>query len=634
MSNIVFTFIESAAINKAAFGMPYQTDARTGLGTGRIPDDEVAGATAHYVEPKCHAEARSLLLEHRMVVLWGPTGSGKRTAAINLLREVATEPLISLSPQKNIRQLARREYGEHGYAIFDHSAEPDRSRNSFAHGILRDRLMDAQAFLVLTTTTKPDESSDVLRYVEWSGPDPLLVVESHMSAHLPARTREILCNRLTGTVSMRDLTDLAAQLDSGRSLENAFDHLDATARKAVTDWFDRGPDHRQVAEVTALAFARKSDDRTFEAMAAACHKLLDSDPPERTATAENKYPQSRREWSHSDGLIMREVVNSDIGRRSQVDFRSPAYQRHVLRELWDRMGSDYWIAFHTWLDGLKLGTTPGIRSVADGLAVLAEVGFDEARHALDRWSTGSKGTEGQFVCVVALSRMALRDDLAPLSLRIASTWIHDENEWRRWVAAAAFESALGARYPHEATEQLWSLCLRAYDANPDITRVIGNLFTNLTGTEHAGRVLRLLSNELKSENVRRRRVARSIGHAVFTARDGSGRLSFHTFIEHYPEWADGIAHLNTALQHTNSRAIQSIRGHSEMSPFDNTTEAGSSLLEDDADDITADDDDRWIIETNRAISPPSRVGADAATAAFAAYLTAIAQPRTDNRDIP
>src|SRR5207248_10147315 len=70
----------------------------------------------------------------------------------------------------------------------------------------------------------------------------------------------------------------------------------------------------------------------------------------------------------------------------------------------------------------------------------------------------------------------------------------------RWAGAVAFSGELGARYPHEAANQLWQLIMQSHTVTGEVPSALGGLFARLANRSEdardAGIVLTLLDAKL------------------------------------------------------------------------------------------------------------------------------------------
>jgi hypothetical protein len=643
----VYTTIGSAVIEQAVFGIQTRDSERPNRSTGKISSNEIDNATAHFVAPDCYAGAEEALLKHRMVVLYGPTGTGKRTAALALLRGLPEQPRVALSPQLSLAELSNRRYQAAAYAIIDHSGELDSVQPDFDLGGIRDRLTEAGAFLIVTTTTTPRVKSDVCPMLQWSAPDPLRVVEAHLASPLAGSARASLRALLTDAApSMRDLTELATRIRDGISFAEAVEHLDVTARNTVAGWFDDEPDRRRVAAVTTMAFARGSDVRTFETMLASFEHQLGEFIPEPPAmvevSPEDKLRQTRRNWNSPDSLIVRDSRGPG-GRYSGCNFRRPTYQQHVLALLWDRMDVAFWNAVRAWLGDVDISTLAHRLLIADGLTTLAEIAFGEVLDVLHRWSAGDRASDGQLVAVTVLSWMSCHDQLAPRALGLATAWVGAGDGAQQWVAATAFGGDLGVRYPHEAVRRLWTLCEQSYSAQPGTTRFIASLFTALVvESVDPGIVLSTLAGHAAARDgtmrtTTRRHIATATGSSILAADTASGRSSCALFLERFPDQTGEIARLLAHALHNRPTRLEAIKALRKIlrdlgKHADQPQRIGFQLGRALEGHISADEADRVKAEIARVTTRLGDRTDGGAAATLAALLATLARTISEDRD--
>ncbi|GAA1963680.1 hypothetical protein [Amycolatopsis minnesotensis] len=563
-------FPSAMYIQKALFGVENECSAhRVRTDSGKITDADVADAISSYITPGTFAEARLALSRDRVVVLYGPADIGKRASAIALLREVTDRPLFRLAPSVSVHQLAERKYDAGlGVAVIDHLPE-QVDDGDFDWQVLRDRLADSGAYLVLTMANKPEAAADAVQCVPWARPDLTRVLRARMSVPPSTVQLSALAESLAGSPAIRDVVELAGRLEAGEPVDRAVGHFDLTVLKTVTAWFDEKPSRRAILEVTTLAFAAGAGERDFEATLTALEGHLGKHLPEPVPTddvpAEVSLPQRRHGLTGPGGLIVRRTVNSAFGTRGELVFSTPACHRHVLRTLWDRMEVGFWDAVRAWLDERVVR---GSWRMTGGLATLAEFAFGEVHDLLDSWASGSRGRAGQRAAVLVVSAMVYRDELAPAALRIARWW-SGGGAARRWTAALILSGDLAIRYPLEAVSRLWRLCAEGPTGKGNATVAFGTLFVTLTrGTGDAGVVLRTLTAKLNrfdgtGGNVVLRSVAVSATLAVLSAREWpEGRHAFLIFLGRHPGRVDEVARLWAVVlryRPTRLRALVALR---------------------------------------------------------------------------
>lgn len=571
--NGVYTqFTSPMTIQTAVFGVNSPTAVSHARMTGRVADHEIADALTGYLRPRCFQEAESALANDRVVVLHAPSGTGKRAGSFALLREVTGGRVVLLSPQVALADLAERKYeARTGYVVVDHIRPHSAEDGDFKWQVLRDRLAEADAHLVVTTTVTPSSAVESVRHVRWTRPDPVEVLRARLTEPLSAEHLAVVAEVLTATTPMRDVVELARRLDRGESPDAAIGHLDATSWTEVAEWFEAEPSRRRIAEVTTLAFGLGTAERPFESMLAAFERHLEVHMPEPDSTdevpAERSLPQRRHGVTGPGSLIVRRTVPSDLGPRSELAFRSDLHHRHVLCQLGKRMDRAFWDAVRAWLDDVVADSH---KQVALGLAILAEFAYGEVAALLESWSSGSRGWKGQQAALIVLWTTAYLDDVAPAALQTTTRWISGSDTARRWTAAMAFCAGLGVRYPHEATRRLWHLCAQTHRAGGHFEAALAELFGTLAReTPDAGIVVRTLIGKTARHSgpggdAAMRAVALSATLAVLSNLDPvSGRRSFLHYPERYPDRIGEVARLWASVlrnRPTRLRGIQSLHG--------------------------------------------------------------------------
>ena len=95
--------------SRATFGTAGRSHEETGprTRTGRLGDEEIAAAREHFAAPPRLGEAAAALERDGIVVLSGPSGLGKRTAAIRLLLDAGATSLEVESPSLTLEELSQ-----------------------------------------------------------------------------------------------------------------------------------------------------------------------------------------------------------------------------------------------------------------------------------------------------------------------------------------------------------------------------------------------------------------------------------------------------------------------------------------------------------------------------------------------
>jgi hypothetical protein len=562
--------------------------------TGRLTDADVDAALDHYVRPAPFEKALHALQQDRVIVLVGPSGIGKATSAIALLREVTDEPLAVLAPTVKIADLAEREFNRGlGHVVMDW--QHDRSAadiTDFTWRTLRDQVYDRSTHLVITTASSRSRGTTSVRHVNWEPP----AIGDQLASHLSGTDLDAgeFVDRVPGDCTIEPIVAFARRLIAGDDLADALEDLGNDAAERVQQWFAAERQLTEILEVIALAFSTGRSERSFEAMLEGLTKavtnagyLLDTETTNRRhkSQAPRELRPVRADRNRADGITSRETIVVEGARRNVVKFRADSYRYEVLAQGWHSYEGRFWDAVRNWLevvvtDSAMERNADTHMAVAAGLATLALVDMGEVEESyLYPWADGHVGWPGQLVATYVLWWMCFDDDLAPVALRIATRWATAGGPVLRWTAAIAFSGELGIRYPTEATNRLWHLSIQSKDSS-DAIAALGQLFATLTaGNQNASQVLTLLDRRLDDvsqgrRDLRQQALIMLLTITVLSVRDArSGLPSITLFLEANPDRRALVARLwSRVLRHRPMRRLALAALIEAASAFDHAGE--------------------------------------------------------------
>jgi hypothetical protein len=512
LASVTQNFYGTVNAEAGTFGLGTAGSTRRKAATGKLSSADIATHLDHYVPPGPFKGAVEALTEDHVVALVGSSGIGKRTGAIALLHEVTSGPLAVLSPSSTLAELAERPYkAGFGYVVGDRFDEGLNTEvTDFTWRTVRDQLLAANAYLVVTTTTTPRGLlPESVQHITWERPSLPDLLREYLAHVAEDQTIGEAIAKVPPECPMSDIVQIAARVAQGDNVETATRQvLDQTGRRFVQAWFEQDRTRREILEVTVLAFLLGASERAFEALLDQLERSLAASMPvatAETATAEHSspatevLPQRRGERTHGNGLIsLQRTVGGGLSRRV-LTFTEDSYRGHVLAQLWDRYDNAFWDAVEVWLDELVASNEPQ-HSVAVGLALLSYVAFDEVdRSLLHHWSDGYLGWQGQSTAALTLWWMCLDEELAPVALRTATRWISYGSTAQRWTAAVTFTGELGVRYPTDAVRRLWQLVAQDNNLSEPAAAALARLFATLTDRgEDASVVARHLETQLES----------------------------------------------------------------------------------------------------------------------------------------
>ncbi|MGD0067328.1 MAG: hypothetical protein ABSB76_28310 [Streptosporangiaceae bacterium] len=497
-------------------GGPAREDSDRRARTGRLTAEEISALCAHFAEPPLFRAAAEALDRDRVVFLGGASGLGKRTSAVHLLLNAGAAPLEVVSPALSLEELSKHDFeAGHGYLLEDWQLAPRAHHPSdFGWRVFRDHVNDAKAYLVITAGD--GQCGQAVERFAWQPPSVTEVLAAYVPDESMAGRIAEIAERVPDTYGVTDLAVRAQRLAKGEDPAKILAEMSHDPGRHVREWLSvEGRKDDEIQQVVALCFATGQSQRLFEAMlgrlGSTLHDLgLAAEPEEdKGDTDDGDRARSTPRTRGLSALRTRSQPNELLERKDgRVYFRGRdgTYQylshRHTLQELWAEYDMSFWIAVRSWLTEL-IGDTAihDVQvSVALGLTVLAFSALEEVEDSyLHSWAAGEQGWPGQCTAVYVLWLMSRDDTLAPIALRITTSWVNSGDPARQWTAAAALSGELGAVYPAEAASRLWHLIGQWKDIPTKAVIALATLFATLAGQpegQEAYRVLELLRERL------------------------------------------------------------------------------------------------------------------------------------------
>ncbi|MET9338442.1 hypothetical protein [Nonomuraea sp. NPDC003804] len=454
---------------------------------GRMPQQMIDAATRAYAPPPAHDHAVEALRKDRVIVLYGPQGSGKRAGAINVATSVDPGiPLVMPLPDQELGQLAERSYEKNiVYLVFGWSgdeAATDAGDASLA--LLTENVLKAGAYMIITSGDPiSSPQSPAVPHFAWRPPaveDVLRVNGATGAEQYHAQLRQH---------SLADVVQFARDVSSGRRPEDSLNDLDPKLWSDVQKWFGGDPSHREVLEVAALLFLEGLPEGRFEAkFAALVDRVLPPSPEEGAEAVPKGFTQSRKRSDDSLITTVKRVAEGENAIAGQfrrcVVFRKEGYRARVAAELCDRYPADFWKPLFAWLHEVVVQPDDlAMSELATGLALVARDDFDSVREQfLQPWSAGERGRRGWNAAVEVLWSMCLDESLAPLARQTAIRWARSREPLRQRAAALAFSSLVGVLYTGDALHYLWQLT-EEETAGESASLAIVGLYQTLSWTD-------------------------------------------------------------------------------------------------------------------------------------------------------
>ncbi|MFI6705501.1 hypothetical protein ACIBF7_03655 [Nonomuraea sp. NPDC050478] len=514
--------------------------------SGPVPAYEMAEARTRYVRHACFEEAAEQLGSRNLVALIGNAGTGRRTAALNLLHDVVGQrrEVVELSPAYTLEKLATREYRTaHGYLLCDWPKDDvDGSIAGFHVREIRRRVRDAGAYLVITGTATSLPEGD---RIHWLPPPARDVLLAHQVA---PEVADEAAARITADHAMTDVVTLARDLASGVPLDDALGRLESAGRRDVVAWFAVPRTRGELFEMAAMAFTAGLPETVFESLLARLESIAGIGAEKADAVSADDPMPSRRLLRVAEGSLF------SLSPERRLEFKVEGHRTHVMRELYQQHGMRLWDPVTEWLHECAALRDPVAQAeIARGVAILASVSdysYVESTF-LTPWARGRGVMRSQATAAMAVSWLCLDETTRPEVLRTVSSWTRASAARPKFTATLAWSGELGIRYPLEALRMLW---LQIRDSEKPVRHAeiaLAHLFAALTeATGNALPMLDWLARQISNDKRIGRTVdplIRAILNVLSARADGAGVPTVTAHLRSRPESAVPLAKLWSAV---------------------------------------------------------------------------------------
>ncbi|MEV8379186.1 hypothetical protein AB0P21_41000 [Kribbella sp. NPDC056861] len=450
-------------------------------------------AIATFAQPPGYQAAKILIDEGRsVIVLSGPAGSGRHTAAVNLLAGLqigVTECDLDWSkPQTKLLPLETN-----GRYLLDLSTERESVPSGFG-GSLSDyaaKLSDRGGRLIILTT--PELWKDCAEYtrectVDLKPPEPSEVVEAHLRETPPhldwLRSTDQLGNLVTECSTSARAVDLAQLIRSRSTL------TDADAASVVQQF------HHWQGELDGLLKARSGTDALTQATDARARCLLitaavlDGAPDGVVLDAMNVLQKKLKvEPTDADVLLgpeltdLVEQIGADwTGDSISLSRRSPGIDEAVMTRVWHerpqmRQGICRWLAAITGEGGVAAGRLDRIALVLTRLAT--HTADRQILDLLQSWASGHG--RRRSLAITVLERLAVAPEAGAPVRRALYYWARQKKTGPTVLTAIA-EVCGGTLGEQKLQMALARLLILLQRDEPEVRAAAGKAVRQLAGT--------------------------------------------------------------------------------------------------------------------------------------------------------
>ncbi|MFF1496476.1 hypothetical protein [Streptomyces sp. NPDC058304] len=437
---------------------------------GAVPDDAAPAdrggdPDAAWEPGSPFALALAGLREHRLAILYGAATTGRRAAALMLLRAAGARSYRALDPALPLGRLPGELREGCGHLVADFATGAERPLREHHIRALSERLHATRSHLVLVVGPHPVVHGGVVP-VPWQPPAPAALLAGHLrnkdvggrsvdellaldevrsvlAHHRPvadtARFAERIADYARGTVSLAEL--------------GAFGHY--AAERQVREWFDSADRtlHDKAFLIALATFDEAPYPLTAElsdALFGLLQRIENPGEPARIPVFGTSSAQ-RVEQALADRYQEPEETEWGPVLQTKVQFRDRLTAITLLREVWTGHPSAR-PALVAWLRRLADDPRPVVRTrAAATAAVMAEADLPSAMALLIRSWAADRRLRARLAAANAL---ALAHHLgAPHVSRILAEWCTAPDHRLRWTAVRGY-ALVGDAFPQEALAAL------------------------------------------------------------------------------------------------------------------------------------------------------------------------------------
>ncbi|MEU1663299.1 hypothetical protein ABZ547_06775 [Streptomyces sparsogenes] len=460
--------------------------------SGEIPAARIDDLAEVFQESESFTTALDRLRDDRYVVLSGAHSTGRRAAALMLLRRLGVTTVRALDPEVSPAALRDQLTEAPGHVLCDlilRRGKPLRDTHLLA---VRERLERTGGHLVITVertaalvgvTPVPWEPppaeavlrAHLIRLVDAPAVDRLMALgpvrgflaQDHRVAEIVSFAQELASyhrrpNATTSDATCPDATGPDTTTSDATGLEQLAAFSRTAVEKRVRQWFaDPELPLREKAFLISLAAFDQAPYPLAAELADQLHALLqETQNPTVTPEVPIFGPAADDRLRHAHARGQEQYENTEWGPVSQfvAGFQDTHTARFLLTEAWTAHPSAR-PALVRWIQGLARDGRPVVRTrAAATAAMLAAADLPSAMALLiDGWAT-ARGFAPRLVAANTLTLAHLSG--APAVPRILSQWCSDPHPARRWTAIRAY-ALLAPLRPDQAGQALEALAARA-----------------------------------------------------------------------------------------------------------------------------------------------------------------------------
>ncbi|MEU2265371.1 hypothetical protein ABZ568_02755 [Streptomyces olindensis] len=417
--------------------------------SGPIPRAEIDELAGVFRGCDSFDEALKRLRDDRLVILSGGRETGRRSAALMLLRQLGVDSMRSLIPPASFPALSDQVDSPAGYVLCDLAVSRNRPLVEAQLLALREQLERSRAHLVITV--EPSAALGGIPSVRWEPPS----AEALLHAHVTPVTGEAAWPHLLALTAVQEfltrhhrpeeVKQFALQLIAHHRGELDEAELAAWGETAVetqvSRWLtEEKPELRDKAFLVSLAVFDKAPyavtAELSDGLFVRLHALQEPGlPPPIPVFGSSR--EDRLRLAHADGYVTTEVTEwGPLEGRFCARFQDGRTAPLLLEEVWNLHPSSR-PALGEWIRKLADDRRPLVRTrAASAAALLATADLSSVMaHLIEPWADGRK-PHAWLTAANALTMAQLLN--VPTISRILHDWCIGDVESRRWTAIRAY----------------------------------------------------------------------------------------------------------------------------------------------------------------------------------------------------
>ncbi|WP_026730995.1 hypothetical protein [Fischerella sp. PCC 9605] len=446
---------------------------------GQVLSADIEKVRSVYVETTSYQQAKRILKEKHVLILWGDSKFGKQTTAIHLLSHLKTEEIFEIDPGVEDLSLFQCQ-AKQVYVIDTLASDSAYKLSSYLLKGLNHKLRQQDSYLVITVDSRVRLSPEALGdyILNWSElPNNEELLEKHLAWYFKDQSMLDNSHSLIESESVRQLLNhylLPGEVDQLAEIlakvvrkelepEEALARFSVRVREQVESWFEKEENQDLSKYVFMITLAVLSGS-SYQAVVDASQRLqFLIKPPldgKEVADAEPLFNRRRSQWlkdvcAHlTDGY-----ENTEFGRSrvELIELDNPRFQPAVLHYVWkeyDRLREPLLL----WL--CELGSHPSFEVRIRAAAAVGELSKYAFGFVLDKvlrpWAN-CEDRRLQRLAAQAISIPVFESDLAPQVLGLLHHWSTVNNPNLRWTATAAYGGYVGLRFPDIALRDLFAI---------------------------------------------------------------------------------------------------------------------------------------------------------------------------------